>query len=103
MTDFTYPPKDPELAGEPIRETGYGAYTGPIHRQQRPDGVRFAMRIAPHHLNGIDRMHGGMTMSLASLASKVIVPGLILPVGIVTALAGIPLFVTLIVLQRRFG
>ena len=29
--------------------------------------------------------------------------GLILPVGIVTALAGIPLFVTLIVLQRRFG
>ncbi|NIJ42938.1 acyl-coenzyme A thioesterase PaaI-like protein [Parvibaculum indicum] len=68
MTDFTYPPKDPELAGEPIRETGYGAYTGPIHRQQRPDGVRFAMRIAPHHLNGIDRMHGGMTMSLASLA-----------------------------------
>lgn len=68
MTDFTYPPKDPELAGEPIHETGYGAFTGPIHRQQRPDGVRFLMRIAPHHLNGIDRMHGGMTMSLASLA-----------------------------------
>ena len=47
--------------------TGYGAWTGPIHRQQRPDGTRFQMRIAPHHLNGIDRMHGGMTMSLASL------------------------------------
>jgi acyl-coenzyme A thioesterase PaaI-like protein len=67
VTDFTYPPKDPELAGEPIHATGYGGFTGPIHRQQRPDGVRFAMRIAPHHLNGIDRMHGGMTMSLASL------------------------------------
>ena len=46
---------------------------------------------------------GALMLSLASLASKVIVPGLILPVGIVTALAGIPLFVTLIVLQRRFG
>ncbi|WP_339614283.1 PaaI family thioesterase [uncultured Parvibaculum sp.] len=67
MTDFTYPPKDPELAGEPIHATGYGGFMGPIHRQQRPDGVRFAVRIAPHHLNGIDRMHGGMTMSLASL------------------------------------
>jgi iron complex transport system permease protein len=46
---------------------------------------------------------GAMMLSLASIASKAIVPGLILPVGIVTALAGIPIFVVLIVLQRRFG
>ena len=67
MSPFTYPPNDPDLAGEPFHATGYGAWTGPIHRQDRPDGARFLMRIAPHHLNGIDRMHGGMTMSLAAL------------------------------------
>lgn len=46
---------------------------------------------------------GALMLSLASIASKAIVPGLVLPVGIVTALAGIPIFVALIVLQRRLG
>ena len=46
---------------------------------------------------------GALVLSLASVASKAIVPGLILPVGIVTALAGVPLFVTLIAIQRRGG
>lgn len=46
---------------------------------------------------------GALMLSLASIASKAIVPGLVLPVGIVTALAGIPLFVVLIALQRRMG
>jgi iron complex transport system permease protein len=46
---------------------------------------------------------GALMLSLASIASKAIVPGLILPIGIVTALAGIPIFVVLIALQRRRG
>lgn len=44
---------------------------------------------------------GALVMSLASTASKSIVPGLVLPVGIVTALVGIPLFMTLLLSQRR--
>lgn len=44
---------------------------------------------------------GAITMLLASIASKLVMPGIILPVGIVTALAGIPIFVGLILLQRR--
>lgn len=44
---------------------------------------------------------GAALLSLASIASKLIVPGIVIPVGIVTALVGIPVFVTLIVLQRR--
>lgn len=45
---------------------------------------------------------GALILSLASIASKLIVPGLILPIGIVTALIGIPLFLAL-VLTRRHG
>lgn len=44
---------------------------------------------------------GALVLSLASFASKAIVPGLILPVGIVTALIGVPLFLGLILMQRR--
>lgn len=44
---------------------------------------------------------GALVLSLSSIASKLIVPGLILPVGIVTSLVGIPLFMGLILSQRR--
>lgn len=39
---------------------------------------------------------GGLVMSLASIASKCLVPGVILPVGIVTALVGVPIFLSLV-------
>ena len=44
---------------------------------------------------------GALVMSAASIASKSIVPGLLLPVGIVTALIGIPLFLVLVLSRRR--
>ncbi|QGZ66234.1 FecCD family ABC transporter permease [Paraburkholderia acidisoli] len=40
---------------------------------------------------------GALMLSLASIASKVIVPGVLIPVGIVTALVGIPLFLGIVV------
>ncbi|MFA9438262.1 FecCD family ABC transporter permease [Uliginosibacterium sp. sgz301328] len=43
---------------------------------------------------------GALVLSLSSIASKLLVPGLIVPVGIVTALVGIPMFMALIVRQR---
>lgn len=43
---------------------------------------------------------GAAIMSLASLASKLLVPGLLLPIGIVTSLVGIPVFVVLILRIR---
>lgn len=39
---------------------------------------------------------GAAVMSLASVVSKVIVPGVLVPVGIVTALIGVPIFLLLI-------
>ncbi|MFV0679331.1 FecCD family ABC transporter permease [Ottowia sp.] len=39
---------------------------------------------------------GALIMSLASVASKVLVPGALMPVGIVTAIVGVPVFLLLI-------
>ncbi|MEE4452128.1 iron ABC transporter permease [Novosphingobium resinovorum] len=39
---------------------------------------------------------GALVMSLASVASKLLVPGVLLPVGIVTSMIGVPVFLTLI-------
>jgi len=39
---------------------------------------------------------GGVILSLASIASKNIVPGIIIPVGIVTSLVGIPFFLAVV-------
>ncbi|MGU3400783.1 FecCD family ABC transporter permease [Brucellaceae bacterium D45D] len=43
---------------------------------------------------------GAVVMSLASLASKMLIPGVLLPVGIVTSLVGIPVFIFLIMKRR---
>jgi len=44
---------------------------------------------------------GALVMSLASVASKIIVPGTLIPVGVVTALVGIPVFLYLIIRKDR--
>ncbi|MDC7690800.1 FecCD family ABC transporter permease [Vogesella indigofera] len=43
---------------------------------------------------------GALMLSLASIASKSLIPGLIVPIGIVTALVGVPAFM-LLILGRR--
>ena len=44
---------------------------------------------------------GAVLLSLSSICSKLLVPGVVLPVGIVTALVGIPLFMALIISRSR--
>ncbi len=44
---------------------------------------------------------GALMLSLASIASKSLVPGVVLPIGIVTALVGVPLFMAIILGRRR--
>lgn len=48
-------------------------------------------------------LSGALVMSLASIASKALVPGVVMPVGIVTALIGVPVFVTLILTKHNNG
>jgi iron complex transport system permease protein len=45
-------------------------------------------------------LSGALVMSLASIASKTIVPGVLLPIGLVTALIGVPFFMSLILSRR---
>ncbi|MCZ4279533.1 iron ABC transporter permease [Kiloniella laminariae] len=44
---------------------------------------------------------GALVLSLTSIASKMITPGVIYPIGIITALIGVPVFVSLILSSRR--
>ncbi|EIU7138617.1 iron complex transport system permease protein [Pseudomonas aeruginosa] len=45
---------------------------------------------------------GALLLSAASLASKLLLPGQALPIGIVTSLVGVPLFFLLILRERRY-
>jgi len=67
--------------------------------------------IAPHiarRLVGEDHRYylpaaalvGGLVMSLSSIAAKNIVPNVVVPVGIVTALVGIPFFLAIVLRVR---
>ncbi len=44
---------------------------------------------------------GALVLSLASTASKLVVPGAVLPLGIVTSLVGVPAFLALVVGRRE--
>jgi iron complex transport system permease protein len=73
--------------------------------------IGFVGLVAPHiarMLVGEDQRHllpasavfGALLLSSASVVSKVIVPGTVFPIGIVTALLGIPFFVWLVLASR---
>ena len=49
----------------------------------------------------VSALSGALIMSLTSILSKTLVPGILLPIGILTALIGLPFFVSLILHSRR--
>ncbi|WP_437628622.1 iron ABC transporter permease [Achromobacter xylosoxidans] len=70
--------------------------------------IGFVGLVAPHIarlLLGEDHRHylpgsalaGALILSLASVASKTVLPGALVPVGIVTSLVGIPFFLTIVI------
>ena len=46
---------------------------------------------------------GALMLSCASILSKVLIPGVVLPIGIVTALVGVPVFMLLVVRHQTGG
>ena len=44
---------------------------------------------------------GALILSLTSILSKTLIPGILLPIGLLTALIGLPFFVSLILRSRR--
>ena len=74
--------------------------------------IGFVGLVAPHlsrMLVGEDQrgflptsaLLGSLLLSLASVASKTINPGAVIPIGIVTALIGVPFFMWMVVRHRR--
>jgi iron complex transport system permease protein len=74
--------------------------------------IGFVGLVAPHlsrMLVGEDQrgflptsaLQGSLLLSLASVASKTIKPGAVIPIGIVTALIGVPFFMWMVVRHRR--
>jgi len=74
--------------------------------------IGFVGLVAPHiarRLVGEDQRHllpasalvGALLLSAASVASKLVMPGTVFPIGIVTALIGVPFFFWLVIANRR--
>lgn len=53
-----------------------------------------------HYLPG-SALAGALMLSFASILSKSLIPGVVLPIGIITALVGVPLFMGLILRRGR--
>ena len=44
---------------------------------------------------------GALILSISSIVSKSLIPGTIFPIGVVTALIGVPFFITLVLSSRK--
>ena len=74
--------------------------------------IGFIGLVAPHIARGVAGEHqryllpvtalvGALLLSVAAIVSKLIIPGTILPVGLITSLIGIPFFMALIFNSRK--
>lgn len=51
----------------PVQTQGFGGFAGPVAAGEDDKGPVFLFDIAAQHLNGDDRLHGGMMMSLMAI------------------------------------
>lgn len=68
-----------------------------------PHIARFAVGEDHRFLLPASVLTGAVMMSFASIASKMLVPGILLPIGIVTSLVGLPVFFLLILRRGSLG
>lgn len=85
------------LAGCAVAFIGTVGFVGLVG----PHVARMLVGDGHRHLLPASVLIGASLMALASVASKVLVPGVLLPIGIVTALVGLPIFMALML--RRKG
>ena len=87
------------LTAVAISFTGIIAFVGLVG----PHIARLAVGEDHRFFLPASALAGAFILSGASLVAKTLVPGILIPDGIVTALIGIPLFLGLLVTQRRRG
>ena len=74
--------------------------------------IGFVGLVAPHlarimvgedqrYFMPLSALTGALLLSVASIASKVIIPGAIFPIGIATAFMGVPFFAAMVLAKRR--
>ncbi len=51
----------------------------------------------------VSALSGALIMSVASTVSKLAIPGVLVPIGIVTAIIGLPVFFALILRRRTYA
>ncbi|MBB5916208.1 iron complex transport system permease protein [Nocardia transvalensis] len=66
-----------------------------------PHAARMLVGENQRHLLPASALCGAILLSGASIASKLLVPGVIVPVGIITSIVGVPVFLVLILTKRR--
>jgi len=66
-----------------------------------PHAARMLIGEDQRYLLPASALFGALLLSAASIASKTVMPGAIFPIGIVTALVGVPFFLWLVVGTRR--
>ncbi len=66
-----------------------------------PHVARMLVGEDQRYLMPASMLCGALLLSVTSIVSKLVIPGVVIPVGIITALVGVPFFVAIIFTRRR--
>lgn len=85
------------LAGVSVAFVGTIGFVGLVG----PHAARLLVGEDHRFLLPASALCGALLLSLSSVAGKLLVPGLVVPIGIVTALVGVPVFIALVMGRGR--
>jgi len=66
-----------------------------------PHAARFIVGVRHHHLLPVSAVVGAVFLIAADVISRIIIPGQVLPIGVITALVGAPVFALILIRGRR--
>lgn len=84
------------LAAVPVAFVGTIGFVGLVG----PHVARLLVGEDQRYFLPLSALSGALLLSITSIISKSIVPGVIIPIGIITALVGVPFFLALILTNR---
>jgi iron complex transport system permease protein len=85
------------LAATPVAFVGVIGFIGLVG----PHVARMLIGEDQRYFLPASALAGALLLSITAIVSKLIVPGVLVPIGIITALVGVPFFVSLIFSRRR--
>jgi iron complex transport system permease protein len=85
------------LAAVPVAFVGTVGFVGLVG----PHVARMLVGEDQRYFLPASALAGAVLLSATSIVSKAVLPGVIIPIGIITALIGVPFFLALIFSRRR--